>query len=223
MTRAAALRFPMTGEAGFTLLELLITMTLLGLLTVALFGGLKFGTQVWARSESTTADANKVMSLQALLSREIARAYPLFLTKDVTNAHVAFDGTDGTMTFLGPDPLGSGAMQRITIEAARDENKTMLKIAARPELSNVQNDILLAELGGLHSLEFAYFGADDAKATPAWHDSWQNKKQLPALIRIRVTFARGAHAIWPDLIIAPRISADSGCTIDLLTKECQGR
>lgn len=211
------------GEAGFTLLELLIAMTLLGLLTVALFGGLKFGTQVWAKSEAATASANKVTAIQTLLSHEIARAYPLFVTKDVANAHVEFDGTQRTMTFLGPDPRGSGAMLRIAALVSGGENTATLKIVARPELSVRQNETTMAELHGLRSLEFAYFGAEDAKTAPAWHGKWQHMKRLPALIRIRATFARGTYAVWPDLVIAPRISADSGCMIDFLTKDCQGR
>lgn len=223
MTHAEIFSHSSAGEAGFTLLELLIAMTLLGLLTVALFAGLKFGTRVWAASETATAGANKVNAIQMLLSREIARAYPLFVTKDVTDAHVEFDGTERTITFLGPDPRGSGAMLRISALASGGENTATLKIVARPELSNVRNDATMAELHGLRFLEFAYFGAEDAKTAPAWHAVWQNEKRLPTLIRIRAAFARGTHTIWPALVIAPRISADSGCTIDLLTKDCRGR
>ena len=34
-------------EAGFTLIELLVALTLLGLISVVLFGGLRFGTRAW--------------------------------------------------------------------------------------------------------------------------------------------------------------------------------
>lgn len=211
------------GEAGFTLLELLIAMTLLGLLTVALFSGLRFGTQVWARSEAATAATDKAYAFQALLSREIERAYPLFVTKDVTETHVEFDGTPAAMGFLGPDPQGSGAMLKIELLTVRDGGAQAFEIVEHPELSIAQNETVMAELRGLRSAEFAYFGAEDEKTAPAWHASWHNMKRLPALIRIRAKFVRGTGAVWPDLVIAPRIEADVGCTIDFLTKNCQGR
>ena len=49
MSRRHELR---AAERGFTLLELLVAITLLGLLMAALFGGLRLGTRVWE-----TADA----------------------------------------------------------------------------------------------------------------------------------------------------------------------
>ena len=36
-----------SSQFGFTLIELLIALTLFGLLSVALLGGLRFGTRVW--------------------------------------------------------------------------------------------------------------------------------------------------------------------------------
>ena len=43
-------RPPHDGEAGFTLLELLISMTLLGLLMLVVLGGLRFGARAWERN-----------------------------------------------------------------------------------------------------------------------------------------------------------------------------
>ena len=43
------------GERGFTLLELLIAMTLLGLLMLGLFGGLRLGARVWEAGDARAA------------------------------------------------------------------------------------------------------------------------------------------------------------------------
>jgi prepilin-type N-terminal cleavage/methylation domain-containing protein len=47
-------------EHGFTLLELLVAITLLGLLMAALFGGLRLGARVWE-----TADADRFLQTVA--------------------------------------------------------------------------------------------------------------------------------------------------------------
>jgi hypothetical protein len=59
-------------------------------------------------------------------------------------------------------------------------------------------------------------------AKGGWQDGWRNQPALPALIRIRVTFPKGDGRTWPELFIAPRISADADCTYDQSTKLCRG-
>jgi general secretion pathway protein J len=46
---------------------------------------------------------------------------------------------------------------------------------------------------------------------------------LPKLIRIRVSFKPRDGRIWPDLIVAPHIDADSGCVYDPSIRHCAGR
>ncbi|MBU6297678.1 MAG: prepilin-type N-terminal cleavage/methylation domain-containing protein, partial [Alphaproteobacteria bacterium] len=161
MTALATIEHDPASEAGFTLLELLIAMTLLALLSALLFGGLKFGSQVWAAAEAKTAGTDKIIAVRSLLSQEMARAYPQFLTSDPTDAHVAFDGTAQTMTFLGPDPRQSGAMLRIDVRSIRDRKAVTLRIAGTPELALAGTPVRpLADLPGLASVAFAYFGAE---------------------------------------------------------------
>ncbi|MDE3116741.1 MAG: hypothetical protein KGL26_14150, partial [Pseudomonadota bacterium] len=106
----------------------------------------------------------------------------------------------------------------------RDRKAVTLRIAGTPALALAGTPVRpLADLPGLASVAFAYFGAEDGKSAAGWHASWQDRKHLPALIRIKAHFAPHAHLNWPTLIIAPRIEADAGCSIDLLTKDCQGR
>ena len=63
-------------EAGFTLLELLVSMTLLALLAIAMFGSLRFGARAWDRSEAHGAGMEQVRLVQQLLRRDLEQAYP---------------------------------------------------------------------------------------------------------------------------------------------------
>ena len=47
---------------------------------------------------------------------------------------------------------------------------------------------------------------------PSWRDEWHEQKFLPDLVRLRVTFADGDEGAWPDLVVAPRISATTAPT-----------
>ena len=56
-------------QAGFTLLELLIAMTLLGMILVLLFGGLRLGVRSWDASQKQVDSLNSVRSLESFLRR----------------------------------------------------------------------------------------------------------------------------------------------------------
>ncbi len=61
------------------------------------------------------------------------------------------------------------------------------------------------------------------KEAPSWRTSWSNEKTLPQLVRIYAVFPDGDARIWPEFVVAPRVSVDVNCLYDALTKYCQGR
>jgi general secretion pathway protein J len=214
-------------EAGFTLLELLISMTLLGLLMLVVLGGLRFGARAWERNEAHTTATDDVRLAQALLRREIARVYPLILMDQahLEDRHVDFDGTEDTMSFLAPSPdaLAAAGRARITLKRTVRNGRAVLVFSARQELaaSNRTYSEILVE--GLKALDFSYFGREQPTETPRWRDHWTNEMRLPQLIRVHAQFAGGDARTWPEFVVAPQISVDVGCVYDALTKYCQGR
>lgn len=216
------------GEAGFTLLELLIAMTLLGLLMVLLFGGLRFGARVWERSEAHTTDLDDIRIAQTFIRSEIEQAYPLLVLADPLHPHIDFDGAADAVRFLASAPTGIASAGRVHIDlrAVSQDGGTVLMVKARPELSwddtpgATHAEVLLT---GVRSLSFSYFGSENPDAPARWQDIWTNRLHLPRLVRLRVAFEPGDKRIWPELVIAPRIAVDINCLYDPLTKACRGR
>ncbi|MDH3594369.1 MAG: prepilin-type N-terminal cleavage/methylation domain-containing protein, partial [Rhodospirillales bacterium] len=64
-------------SGGFTLVELLVALTLLGLIFVALFGGLRFGTRTWETGNQRSEAFAEVEVMQSLLRRQLAQAVTL--------------------------------------------------------------------------------------------------------------------------------------------------
>src|SRR5579863_8784532 len=79
------------GAAGFTLIEVLVVVTLLGLLMVAVFAAVRFGAQSWRRAEQHSAGTTYVAAVQDMLRRIIISAKPRFASADPTDAAIAFD------------------------------------------------------------------------------------------------------------------------------------
>lgn len=211
-----------TCEAGFTLLELLIGLSLLSLLTLALYGSIHTGTRIWEATEEGAANADTVRAAQQQVSDTISAAYPKYETPDPTHSEIAFQGTPVSVRVLAADPDIRGEMAETTIASRETALGGELVLSRKPELSASAQNRSQVLLSGLAAVQFSYYGRENPDDPPAWHDQWQGKARPPELVRIRAGFLNRRVA-WPDLIVRPRIEADVGCTFDALTKFCQGR
>ena len=212
------------GSAGFTLVELLVSMTLLGMLSLVLFSGLHFGRSVWQASETKTAAVDRIRAFQATLATELARAYPEI---DQTNAgeaaKVKFEGEKDRVSFLTPSPANSGLLVQTTLRPELIGDRLHLIEARQLELSRARGEATTnAHLPAISSVHLSYFGSVKDNEAPDWHDSWSNQAKLPDLVRVQVTFDDHRLA-WPDLIVKPRVEADVTCTFDPLARACSGR
>ncbi len=199
----------MKAQSGFTLIELLVSLTLLGLLFVLLLGGLRFGTRAWERGTAAADAADTVRSVQTLLRAEIERACPRPAASSGKYL-VDFAGDTGGLRFLGPAPaaLGGAPCARLTLQVRPDGHQWRLAL----DVNDRETDLLRHA----QSVELSYLS--DA----GWLERWDGQPALPRLLRLRVTFAKDDARAWPELFIAPRISADADCTYDPATTTCRG-
>jgi general secretion pathway protein J len=219
---------PADRQAGFTLMELLVAITLLSLLSLVLTSSLRFGFTAWARGSEHADSVDHKVLVQDFLRRTVGDAYPYFLPTDPTHGpgYVDFSGTPQSLHFLAsaPTALGSRGRVRFGVELERSSSKTELVVTTTPELAEAsakpQRKILASNV---ETVEFAYFGKKRSERAPDWHDAWREELTLPQLVRVRVRPASGDTRPWPDLIIAPRLTADVECVHDPLTKQCRGR
>lgn len=236
------------GEAGFTLLELLIATTVLAFLSLLLFGGLRFGTRVWEKSETATTEANRVRAAQLVLSDEIRNIYPFYAGTTPADKHVDFSGEDRRLTFFAPSKSVQGGLDLVTVQAQPGKDGLSVVIARKVELEGAASAVLHHTLiGGLKWFQISYFGSSSpagaatqsrvtskaglgasaaatAASAPQWTSVWEGQTRLPLLIRIRAGIAgKHARSAWPDLVVSPQTEVDESCTLDQTTNYCQGR
>ena len=210
-------------QRGFTLLEILIAMTLLGLLMAMLFGGLRLGTRAWEASDVRSADLARLEAVQGFIRRALTGAYPLLGTGDGdAKRRIAFTGGAEAVAFtaLMPAHFGVGGFYTITlaVEDGVDDKRLVFRRqlyrsgdeGAPPPPPAGDEETEKTLLDGISKAEFSYFGAAENDERPSWQDDWRDMKSLPELVRLSVTFADGGA--WPDLVIAPRISATTAPT-----------
>jgi general secretion pathway protein J len=208
---------------GFTLVELLIALTLLGFLTMLMLAGFEVSVDAWRRVEARGTAGRDGQSAQAILRDRLSQAYPAVLT-DESGAHrIDFAGGADRIEFLAPLPEREGARVFVRYRLYRDGatlrlawSMTGLEDPAAPP----QGDTIV--LDDLRAFEIAYFGVDDPAAPPHWQNSWIGRTGLPPLIRLHVVRASGETARWPDLEVAPLVNADARCVFDASDGACRG-
>lgn len=203
-------------HSGFTLLELLIALTLLGMILVLLFGGLRLGVRSWDASQKQVDSLNSIRSLENFLRQELSLIYP-YVWKNASEGRVAFLGERNRLSFVAPLPsrVGGGGLYLVSVELQQRSKVQSIVWKHIPLSSQMQNFSALAEipemvlaasdLDNVEEIWLTYFGQENESAAPRWLDRWENSIRLPMLIRVQVKLSNNAQ--WPDFVVAPMLSS----------------
>jgi prepilin-type N-terminal cleavage/methylation domain-containing protein len=210
----------MRNQRGYSLVELLVVLALMGLIAVAMSGGIRFGTRVWERTGAQVETQEQMQGAQALLRAVLSRTAPR-LFDPVLAAQETFAGSPNQMSFIAtmPPALGGSGLARFTLQASPSDDGVALQIAWTPERGE-RTERRQVLLRGARAISFAYAKVEPGSG-PQWSESWASDLGMPALVRIRADFAQSATHHWPELIVRARIDRDSSCIFDPVSFECR--
>jgi general secretion pathway protein J len=216
-----------SAEAGFTLIEVLVVLGLLGFLFLLVFTAIRIGAGVWTATEHRSESSTDIGVVQSLLRRLLQQAYPALVRQADGRATIAFRGTAESIELSAPLPNGAalGGFQRVRVFAAADG---LLVMSWRPERNEPGFGAAAPEgieselLSGITSFRLAYFGQVAGATGPAWRNEWVGQTALPRLVSVEIAFADSRRA-WPRMAVAPAIDVDATCVLDPLIRGCRGR
>lgn len=194
-------------EGGFTLLETLVTLVVLGFLMVGLAEGTRAGLSIRhaeSRRIDQTAELDSTMRLlRGALTRLPVSGNRLITTEDGRG----IKGEADRVSFVGWLPTGFGTDRLADMTLYRDGDRLVL--AWRPHrherpLRAPQAPTRTVLLGGVARLDLAYWGAPIRGVAAAWQERWEGT-EAPELIRIHIGFAKQDPRQWPDLIVGSRL------------------
>ena len=206
---------PRAAEAGFTLVELLVVITLVGLISVALFGGLRFGIRVWEVGAYRSDRLAEIETAQSLFRRLLSRA---ILAVDA-KGNLTFEGDDQGLRFTAPAPaqFGLGGIYLFEISTERAEKGEDLILRWQlfraddqddPFGENSESRVLIE---GIEGLKIGYFGILESfggQKEADWEPDWKDADILPQLVTMAVVFERQDDRVWPEFTVAPRTGSE---------------
>jgi len=187
---------------GFTLLELLVALTLMGLILVVLYSGLRLALNSSDSGEQRAEATQRLRLVQEFLRRQLAQSMSVFELNDQQEPKVVFSGQADGVEFVAPmlAQLGQGGLYRIWIGASdgRLRMRWRLYRPNDPEPGEERETILLE---GVSTTEWAYFGPEreNDPRPPSWRSAWSSSERRPLLVRLNLTWGDEA---WPDLVVA---------------------
>lgn len=220
------MKAPERRDAGFTLVELLVTLALMSLLSVIVLGSLRFGIKAWQREATHTEAIDQVRLAATMLRRLIEDAYPYHAGEAEGRHRIEFQGGPQSLTLLATAPLALGAIgrARFRVFLERRGEQQDLMLSSEPELADSASGRVTTPLvANVKAVAMSYSaGVDSANPAP-WRNEWTLPSRLPGLVRVGIDFHEGDARTWPELVVAPRIDVDVGCIYDPLTRRCRGR
>ncbi len=214
-------------QRGFTLLEMVIGITLLGLLLTLLYGGLRLATRSWESGETSVATQSRQAAVSAYLRRQIGQIFPLRWKMEDGLEVTAFSGEANTIRFAAPISahLGPGGLHLIAIEPVADGQETDLILRWQLPLPEQKAFDFSEEASqsklvrGIESVGFSYFGALSTDSEPSWHETWRvEDNTMPLLVRVRIKPVDGDE--WPEILVNLNKGFDFACRWDDWHKRC---
>jgi prepilin-type N-terminal cleavage/methylation domain-containing protein len=170
-------------DAGFTLIEVMVALALSALVSLILFHGIRIATVGLDRHTRAAERLDAQQSLDDLLRRTLGSAASIPRT-----AGGEFIGKPDGIEFLAIAEDSGAGLYRIdlAVDRARGERPLVLsrRLATPAGDPRTASSIVAARI---RDFRLAYFGADAANATPAWHDSWEQLNILPLMVRVILT------------------------------------
>lgn len=205
--------------AGFTLVEILVALTLMGLILGSLYSGLFGVSRIWSRAEVHADDNDRLRISTQLLQRLIGAATPI-LHVSGQKPSLLFQGERDQLRWVAPLPSHAGGAGLYWTELSVGQSAgqtshlvltysplTPDRVEGSPSEDQAADAVVLDE--NAHSIKFQYFGSENDNQPSRWHPQWPEAGRLPLAIRVTTTARSGATSL-PELVIALHMTAQRG-------------
>lgn len=185
---------------GFTLVELLIAISLLGLISLVTYSAIWTASHTLQAVEGRVEANDELRTTQEFYRQALSQARGVMAVKD-RHMQVIFTGGPHLLTFVAPAPLqrgNAGGLYRYRLDlSGANKNTRSLRLSYWQYLAGEkfdperkpQGEVILMDK--VRSLSFSYFGKKDTESDSEWMDEWPRTDALPQMVKMELQSKQG--------------------------------
>jgi type II secretory pathway pseudopilin PulG len=199
---------------GFTLLELLIAITLSILILVVLGAAMRLGYKSQAKGTERSEVTQKVRILEDRIAWLIRGAYPYYLKK-TDEKKIFFDGKSDRVGFVtssidshGTGPEDLAGLKWVSIFTDSDGLKIREKVFFLEDVFDDSKGKVYLLDPEVRKIQFEFFEIKEDEKQGDWISEWDpgDKETIPSAVKVTMTLERnGQKIVIPEMIV--RLSA----------------
>jgi prepilin-type N-terminal cleavage/methylation domain-containing protein len=171
--------------SGFTLIEVMVSVAIVGMLMTFMSSGLSVGLDSWERGTDAIREMQSRASVERLLRRQLALALP-YEVAGIDESFILFEGDTHRLEFVSSYSLMDGPIDARKIDYRIQDGRFDY---GESVLFDYQADVFgeedLQPLVEFSTVEFRYLGTD-LDGDLEWLTEWERGMGLPRAVQIRV-------------------------------------
>ncbi len=203
---------------GFTLFELIISLTIVSVMLVLIFGTLRLGVRAWDRGERDLVLNQEERVVLEMIKYQISSLKQAKFNETSLDDSFTLAGDEKSFAFFSNFPLmpaNSFGYVFVKYQVIDEDNVEKLYLFEKSGALITQEDItisgddpelLIPLVTQMKSISFEYLKRDEDAGLVEWQDQWDpdNDKALPAAVRVTFLDIRREY----PLSIVARIRVD---------------
>jgi general secretion pathway protein J len=192
---------------GFTLVEVMVTLIVLGFVLLMIFGAFRLGLSAWERGESTKEEYQIVRIVSQLISQQMKSIVPYKIkTKKADGDYLAFEGKARSLKFVSALSLRAKQAEGLVyvvyeFKEGRGEEGGHLVLYEQKALNRdffedeLKEDSGISLLEGITHIRFEYYQEEDPDKSQkeGWIEEWNAKdvKAFPKALKMTILQKNG--------------------------------
>lgn len=191
---------------GFTLIEMVIAITILSIMMILAYATLRTGSNSWAAVNVVHDEIEEFRVAHRFLRRQIAQAR-LQAMPAAEEAEPLFVGNPNELDFVAPLSIRQTVSPlyrfRLRFEPSAEGTRLLLEYApyiadtsGTDDAAKTDSTVLAT---GLVEGNLMYFGSETVGGEREWMDEWSIPDRLPLLVKVRMNGDQRKR--WPELVV----------------------
>jgi prepilin-type N-terminal cleavage/methylation domain-containing protein len=176
-------------QSGFTLLEMIVAVTLVAMMAVGLWAVFRISVRSWSRGTEFMDTNQHNRSILDLVRKQLASAHGLFVPdpEQLGNSFLPFSGNDSSLHFISLSSLrfrDNPGLTWVSYAVDQGSNGEYALVERETRYLGRMPDEDISAIGSkaipifqnLSSCLFEYFDSGDSNNPPSWVREWDGKK-----------------------------------------------